>query len=150
MSRGKRILIADDQPSVRELLRDMLEVEGFEVLESEDGPTTLAAVSGSQPDLIILDHMMPGITGLDVLRQLRGEGSGVPIIVLTAYADDETTWQGWAAGASFFMEKPFDPEDMLVWVNRLLSDPQPDQAPKYDLDSHHSLGDAERESPGDA
>lgn len=143
MSRGKRVLVADDQPTVRELLRDLLEVEGFEVLESHDGPSTLAVVGESQPDLIILDHMMPEVTGLDVLRQLRGQGSSIPIIVLTAYGDDETAWQGWTAGASVLVDKPFDPDEMIDWVNQLLAAPPSEQVPSYDLESHHTLGDAE-------
>ncbi len=119
------ILIVDDEPSIRSLVRDCLELEGHEIVEAADGPSALDAVASDNPDLMVLDIMMPGMSGLDVLRALRRErsGSGLPIILLTAAADDDTTWAGWTAGASVFLPKPFDPNHLLDWVERLLGDP---------------------------
>lgn len=120
-----KILIVDDEPSIRSLVRDVLELEGHEIIEAPDGPTALAAVDSDDPDLMVLDIMMPGMSGLDVLRTLRRErsGSDLPIILLTAAADDDTTWAGWTAGASVFLPKPFDPNHLLDWVERLLATP---------------------------
>ena len=144
MTRGIRILIADDQPDVRALMRDVLELEGYAVEETADGSAALARMQTNPPDLLILDHMMPEITGIDVLRQLRSEGIEVPVIVLTAYGDDETTWAGWSAGASCFLDKPFDRDVLLQWVGRLIAEPTPDETgAQFDLGSHHSLGDAD-------
>lgn len=120
------ILIVDDEPSIRSLVRDVLELEGHEIIEAPDGPSALEAVAQHNPDLMVLDIMMPGMSGLDVLRTLRRERSGseLPIILLTAAADDDTTWAGWTAGASVFLPKPFDPNHLLDWVERLLGNPE--------------------------
>jgi DNA-binding response OmpR family regulator len=117
------ILVVDDEPTVRALVRDVLEIEGFEVVEAPDGPTALTAVAEHDPALMVLDIMMPGMSGLDVLRTLRREhsGSDLPIILLTAASDDDTTWAGWTAGASVFLPKPFDPNHLLDWVERLIA-----------------------------
>lgn len=119
------ILVVDDEPTVRALVRDVLELEGFEVLEAPDGPSALTAVQEHNPALMVLDIMMPGMSGLDVLRTLRRDLSGndLPIILLTAASDDDTTWAGWTAGASVFLPKPFDPNHLLDWVERLISRP---------------------------
>lgn len=117
------ILIVDDEPSVRALIRDTLELEDHEVLEAVDGPSALEALSGSElPDCVVLDIMMPGISGLDVLTELRQRPTTkeLPIILLTAMADDATTWAGWSAGANVFLPKPFDPGALLDWIDRVL------------------------------
>lgn len=117
------ILIVDDEPSVRALVRDVLELEGYDVVEAADGPSALSSVVDAKPALMVLDIMMPGMSGLDVLRTLRREhsGSDLPIILLTAASDDDTTWAGWTAGASVFLPKPFDPNHLLDWVERLIT-----------------------------
>lgn len=117
------ILIVDDEPTVRALVRDVLELDGYDIVEAPDGVAALAAVQEHQPNLMVLDVMMPGMSGLDVLRELRRERSGteLPIILLTAASDDDTTWAGWTAGASVFLPKPFDPSHLLDWVERLIS-----------------------------
>lgn len=142
--------MVDDQPEVRALLRDILEAENYVVDEATDGAAALTVQGASHPpDLIVLDHMMPELTGIDVLRQIRKDGSQIPIILLTAYGDDATTWEGWTSGASCFLEKPFDRALLLEWVGRLLADPPaPEPTATYDLASHHSLGDAD--GPGAA
>lgn len=117
------ILIVDDEPTVRALVRDVLELDGYDIVEAPDGVAALAAVQEHQPNLMVLDVMMPGMSGLDVLRELRRNRSGteLPIILLTAASDDDTTWAGWTAGASVFLPKPFDPSHLLDWVERLIS-----------------------------
>jgi DNA-binding response OmpR family regulator len=118
------ILIVDDEPSVRALIRDTLELEDHEVIEAVDGPSALQALEDAVdlPDCVVLDIMMPGISGLDVLAQVRGEvrTKELPIILLTAMSDDATTWAGWSAGANVFLPKPFDPGALLDWIDRVL------------------------------
>ena len=121
MTRGT-ILVVDDQPEVRALLRDILEAENYVVDEAADGAAALAVLATDEPDLIVLDHMMPELAGIDVLRQIRKDGSQIPVILLTAYGDDATTWEGWTSGASCFLEKPFDRGLLLEWVGRLLAE----------------------------
>jgi DNA-binding response OmpR family regulator len=118
-----KILVVDDEPTVRALVRDVLEMDGYDIVEAADGEAAFAAVAEHDPALMVLDVMMPGVSGLDVLRQLRRERSGaeLPIILLTAASDDDTTWAGWTAGASVFLPKPFDPSHLLDWVERLIS-----------------------------
>lgn len=117
------ILVVDDEPSVRALIRDTLELEDHDVLEAVDGPSALDALGGPDlPDCVVLDIMMPGISGLDVLTQLRSVPltRELPVILLTAMSDDATTWAGWSAGANVFLPKPFDPGALLDWIDRVL------------------------------
>jgi CheY-like chemotaxis protein len=117
------ILVVDDEPSVRALIRDTLELEDHSVLEAVDGPSALEALQDpALPDCVVLDIMMPGISGLDVLTELRGKPATkeLPVILLTAMADDATTWAGWSAGANVFLPKPFDPGALLDWIDRVL------------------------------
>ena len=93
------------------------------VNEAVDGPSALEALRADQlPDLVVLDIMMPGMSGLDVLTELRGQPTTkeLPVILLTAMSDDATTWAGWSAGANVFLPKPFDPGALLDWIDRVL------------------------------
>jgi CheY-like chemotaxis protein len=123
-----RILIVDDEVTVRMLLRDVLEMEGYEVAEAEDGPTALGLMAQTRPDLVLLDIMMPGMSGIDVLAQVRSDAAlrDLPVVLLTAAGDDDTTWAGWTTGASLYLNKPFDHVNLLEWVERLLA-----EAPSY-------------------
>jgi DNA-binding response OmpR family regulator len=117
------ILIVDDEPHVRALIRDTLELEDHEVLEAVDGPSALSVLREADlPDCVVLDIMMPGISGLDVLTELRRQPATkeLPVILLTAMSDDATTWAGWSAGANVFLPKPFDPGALLDWIDRVL------------------------------
>jgi DNA-binding response OmpR family regulator len=117
------ILVVDDEEPVRLLLRDTLELDAYDVIEAKDGPAALASFEEHRPDGIILDIMMPGMSGIDVLRELRSRETGaeLPVILLTASGDDKTTWDGWSAGASCYLTKPFDPDNLLSWVERMLA-----------------------------
>jgi DNA-binding response OmpR family regulator len=119
-----RILVVDDEITVRMLLHDVLEMEGYDVAEAEDGPTALAMIAAERPDLVLLDIMMPGMSGIDVLSLLRGEAAtrDMPVVLLTAAGDDETTWAGWTTGASLYLNKPFDHVNLLEWVARLIAE----------------------------
>lgn len=137
------ILVVDDEPTVRALVRDVLEMDGHEVVEAADGPSALEAVAEHDPALMVLDIMMPGMSGLDVLRELRRDrpGNDLPIILLTAASDDDTTWAGWTSGASVFLPKPFDPSHLMDWVERLIA--QSDDAGASDPDAPSSPADDE-------
>jgi DNA-binding response OmpR family regulator len=117
------ILVVDDEESVRLLLRDTLELDAYDVVDAADGPGALGAFEQHRPDGVILDIMMPGMSGIDVLREIRARegGADVPVILLTAAGDDKTTWDGWSAGASCYLTKPFDPDNLLSWVERMLA-----------------------------
>jgi DNA-binding response OmpR family regulator len=119
---SQRILVADDDPAVRELVRQTLLLEGFQVDAVADGPSALQAARAARPDAAVLDVMMPGTDGVSVLRSLREEPAtaDLPVILLTAKVDDISTWEGWRAGCNSYMPKPFDPFDLAEAVRDLL------------------------------
>lgn len=118
-----KILVVDDDPSVRTLVRDVLEVEGYEVDVAEDGFAALRRIEASRPDCVVLDIMMPGIDGHAVLQRIRGGdgGAGLPVVMLTAAADDGQAWQAWTGGVDYFLAKPFDPSELLRYLDYLFT-----------------------------
>ena len=116
-----RILVVDDDPSVRALLRDVLEVEGHTVTDAVDGYAALRAVAAERPDCVVLDVVMPGMDGHEVLGRLRASAGGreLPVVMLTAAADDDTAWRGWSGGVDRVLGKPFDADDLLHHLDRL-------------------------------
>lgn len=117
------ILVVDDDGDIRSLLRAILEVEGHYICEAADGEEALSLFTELQPEVVVLDIMMPGLSGLDVLRGIRSRADGhdVPIMVLTALQDDQTAWSSWVAGVNTFLTKPFDPDYLVDWVERQLN-----------------------------
>ena len=116
-----RILVVDDDPSVRALVRDVLELEGHDVELAVDGYAALRAVAAGRPDCVVLDVMMPGMDGHEVLARLRTmtDGLELPVVMLTAAADDANAWRGWTGGVDWFLGKPFDAEHLLRFVDHL-------------------------------
>ena len=100
------ILIADDDPHVHEILSLYFRKEGFEILSAYDGQVTLELVSSSNPDLLILDIMMPKLDGWEVCTQLRNQGIDIPIIMLTAKNDDYEKILGFELGTDDYVTKP--------------------------------------------
>ncbi len=113
------ILVAEDEPDIRRLVRDVLEHAGFEVLVSADGPATLHQARTRGPDLLVLDLGLPGLDGLDVARALRRE-SDIPIIMLTARADESDTLVGLELGADDYIAKPFSTRELVARVRAVL------------------------------
>jgi CheY-like chemotaxis protein len=113
------ILVCDDDPSLRELVRAVLGTR-YEFVEAADGLEALALARELRPDLIVLDVMLPGLSGIDVLEALRGdvELQGMPVVVITAWSHAEVDAQ--LAGADRFVSKPFDPDDLSRAVEELL------------------------------
>lgn len=117
------VLIVDDDPCIRLLLTDVLELEGYRVREAADGATGVWAYTSRRPDCVVLDVMMPGLDGFEVLRRIRAlDGGPVPVVVLTAAAGTETASQAWRAGADGFLSKPFEPDRLLDVLQSLLDD----------------------------
>lgn len=119
---SKRILIVDDEASLRTLVRANLEVDGLEVSEAVDGIEAMRMLAESQPDLILLDIMMPGKDGIEVLEDLAADEKlkGIPVILLTAKGEQEDLEKGVALGARGHITKPFDPEQMVRTVKAAL------------------------------
>ncbi len=114
-----RILVVDDEPSLRKGLKLGLEQEGYQVLTAEDGEQALRAVDEFHPDLILLDLMLPGIGGMEVCRRVR-EKSNVPIIMLTARSDDVDKIFGLEVGADDYITKPFNIKEVYARVRAVL------------------------------
>jgi DNA-binding response OmpR family regulator len=120
---GQTILITDDEPTVREVVRRYLEREGYRVLEAADGPGALAQVREQEVDLIVLDLMLPGADGLQITRQLREAASGgedTPIIMLTARTGEKERIEGLETGADDYVTKPFSPRELVARVRAVL------------------------------
>ncbi|HEV7755195.1 MAG TPA: response regulator transcription factor [Mycobacteriales bacterium] len=120
------ILVVDDDPAIRQLLIDILAMDGHEARVAVDGVAAVRALEVLRPDCVILDVMMPGLDGYGVLRNIRAqEGDPVPVIMLTAAAEPNTAARAWADGADYFLAKPFGAADVLDLVDTLLGDSVP-------------------------
>ncbi len=114
-----KILIADDENRIRKLVNDFLSREGYEIIEANDGKEALDIFYEKNPDLVILDVMMPKFTGLEVCKEIREESS-VPIIILTAKDTESDELSGFSSGADEYISKPFSPKILVARVNALL------------------------------
>jgi DNA-binding response OmpR family regulator len=115
------VLIADDDADILALVRVRLERSGFAVISAHDGNEALALASSRRPDVAILDVSMPGLSGVDVTKQLRASRIDVPVILLTARALDSDVEAGAAAGADAYLTKPFSPQDLEARVHALIN-----------------------------
>ncbi|HZU06610.1 MAG TPA: response regulator transcription factor [Chloroflexota bacterium] len=118
MSRAD-LLVVDDDPKITNMLRRALRAEGYEVRTANDGSEGLARVRERQPDLVVLDILMPGLDGLTVCRRLREE-SDVPILILTAKDETADRVQGLDSGADDYLVKPFALDELLARIRALL------------------------------
>jgi DNA-binding response OmpR family regulator len=120
-----RILVADDDRDIRDLVTFKLGQAGFRVQAVDDGTAALSAIEEDPPDLAVLDVMMPGLSGIDVLRKLREteRTRGVRVILLTARSRDADVDAGFASGADDYIIKPFSPRELLHRVNAALARP---------------------------
>jgi CheY-like chemotaxis protein len=116
-----QILVVDDDPAIRQLLTDVLELEGHEVHVAVDGVAAVGALDVFRPRCVVLDVMMPGMDGYAVLRNIRSrDGEPLPVIMLTAAAEPDSASRAWAEGVDYYLAKPFSADDVLDLVDRLL------------------------------
>jgi two-component system, OmpR family, phosphate regulon response regulator PhoB len=118
----RKILLADDQEELRLLLQAILEDGDYELLQAQSGPEALALTRQEKPALVVMDWMMPGMSGVDVAKALKmdPETGEIPIILLTARNRAEDRRAGFAAGVSEYISKPFSPLELIETVERLL------------------------------
>jgi two-component system, OmpR family, response regulator MprA len=117
---GTRVLVVDDEPAVREALRRALALEGYDVDLAANGAEALQKVGSADPDLVVLDVLMPEVDGLAACRRLRAEGNRVPVLMLTARAGIGDRVDGLDAGADDYLVKPFALEELLARIRALL------------------------------
>jgi DNA-binding response OmpR family regulator len=121
-----KILVVDDDPGIRQLLVDVLEMDGHTVKVAVDGNDGLRVFDVLRPDFVILDVMMPGLDGYGVLAKIREqEDDPVPILMLTASADTESSTRGWVGGVDYYLAKPFAPDAILDLVESLFGQDLP-------------------------
>ena len=118
-----RILVADDDVDIRELVEFKLSTMGHDVIAVGDGAAAIDACLADKPDLAVLDVMMPGVSGLDAIRAIRAEPAlaGLPVILLTARAQESDVETGFDSGADDYITKPFSPRELASRVQALLS-----------------------------
>src|SRR6056297_1695756 len=115
----EKILIIDDEKEIRELIRDYLEVEGYEVGMAEDGKIGLEKFDTFDPDLIVLDLMLPKLDGMEICKIVRGK-SNLPILMLSAKKSDVDKVLGLGLGADDYMTKPFSPKELVARIKAQL------------------------------
>jgi two-component system KDP operon response regulator KdpE len=119
-SNAATILIVDDEPPIRRLLRTSLASQGFQVSEAADGRDALAEAGRSRPDLVVLDLGLPDMDGADVIRALRGGGNAVPILVLSSRADEKGKVEALDLGADDYVTKPFGTAELFARIRAAL------------------------------
>ncbi|MCO8274044.1 response regulator transcription factor [Actinoplanes sp. TRM 88003] len=114
------VLVVDDDPTVSDVVRRYLEQDGYHVRLAADGLAALALAEQDQPDLVVLDLMMPGLDGLEVCRRLRRRHAGLPVVMLTALGDEGDRVAGLEVGADDYVTKPFSPRELVLRVRSVL------------------------------
>ena len=119
------ILLVDDEPNLREMLRQMLEMGGFDVIEAEDGLEALEKLEERAPDVLVLDVMMPNLDGVSLCKQLRASAAfaDLPILMVSGKTQTRAVQEGLAAGANHYLRKPIDVAELLQSVRKLLPAP---------------------------
>ena len=118
---ARKILVVDDERHIVRLVEVNLTRAGYEVETAYDGVEALEKVAEDLPDMIVLDVMMPRMDGFEVLKKLQSDAKykDIPVIMLTAKAQDADIFKGWQSGVSSYLTKPFNPKELLVFVERI-------------------------------
>ena len=124
------VLVVEDEPDIRNLIVHHLESDGFRCRAAATGPDALTAVRATMPDLVILDLMLPGMSGLEVCRRSRATAARLPIIMLTAKADEVDRVVGLELGADDYIVKPFSPKELVARVRAVLRRAHPAEDPR--------------------
>jgi two-component system cell cycle response regulator DivK len=119
---SKRILVVEDQPDNRQIIRDMLAGTGYAITEAEDGEQALAAVAKERPDLILMEIQLPSMDGYEAMRRIRTNPVllSIPIIAVTSYALSGEEKKARAAGCDDYVPKPFSPRQLLAKIRQYL------------------------------
>ncbi len=117
---GPLVLIVDDNARLREFLRVSLEAAGYSVGEAESGEQALAAIADERPALVLLDVVMPGVDGWQLLRRLEERHGSIPVIMFSGHAGDDLAEDGGGNGVRGFIGKPFDPQQLLARAKQLV------------------------------
>ena len=135
MEKKYKILAVDDEPHIRRLVQVNLERHGYEVITATDGKDALETIATEKPDLVVCDVMMPYMDGFEVLQTLRknADTRELPVIMLTAKAQDADVFKGWQSGADLYLTKPFNPMELIRFVKRIFKPKQAEASNRYEL-----------------
>jgi two-component system alkaline phosphatase synthesis response regulator PhoP/two-component system response regulator VicR len=130
-----KILAVDDEKHIVRLVQITLEKEGYELITASNGREALEKVAAEKPDLVVMDVMMPEMDGLEALSKMKNDPAtaSIPVIMLTAKAQDSDVFRGWQSGADLYLTKPFNPSELVTFVKRIF-DTDSDDSDVYDLD----------------
>ncbi|MFZ4508069.1 MAG: response regulator transcription factor [Fimbriimonas sp.] len=131
-----KVLVCDDERHIVRLIQVNLERQGFTVITAFDGKEGLEKIRSEKPNLVVLDVMMPYMDGFEVLKSLRREKDteNLPVIMLTAKAQDKDVFEGYHYGADMYLTKPFNPMELVTFVKRIAAGNDDTSGPKrYDL-----------------
>ena len=117
---GPLVLVVDDDPRVREFVRINLELEGYQVREAEHAEEALAAIEDQAPDLVLLDVVMPGTDGWQMLQRMQERHGSIPVIMFSGKVDEQTAGEAASRGAEGFVGKPFDPQQLIERAKQLV------------------------------
>ena len=119
-SRSLKVLVVDDEPAIRRFLRTSLTAQGYRVSEAESGPEALGMLRRDAPDVLILDLGLPGTDGFEIIRQVRGTGSAMPILVLSSRSDEAGKVEALDLGADDYVTKPFGIDEFMARLRAAL------------------------------
>jgi two-component system alkaline phosphatase synthesis response regulator PhoP len=127
-----KILVCDDERHIVRLIQVNLERQGWEVVTAFDGKEGLEKIRSEKPNLVVLDVMMPYMDGFEVLKSLRREPEteALPVIMLTAKAQDKDVFEGYHYGADMYLTKPFNPMELVTFVKRIIANQEGGDGPK--------------------
>lgn len=131
-----KILAVDDEKHIVRLVQITLEKEGFDLVTASNGREALEKLASEKPDLVVMDVMMPEMDGLEALAKMKADPATakIPVIMLTAKAQDSDVFRGWQSGADLYLTKPFNPAELVTFVKRIFSDGDESSEGVYDLD----------------
>ena len=133
MSPTRSCLLVDDDAGIRELIALNLAAEGMDVHVLSDGTGVEQMAESLHPDVVLLDVMMPGRDGYEVLAGLKASDAtrDIPVVLLTAKASDTEVWQGWQAGADYYLTKPFNIDELIHYLDLILSEGDDQESPVH-------------------
>ena len=132
---AKKILAVDDERHIVRLVQINLEKEGYEVVTASNGREALEKVDSEKPDLVLMDIMMPEMDGFEALKRLKDNSAtaGIPVIMLTAKAQDADVFRGWQSGVDLYLTKPFNPMELITFVKRIFESQAEKKDNTYDI-----------------
>jgi two-component system alkaline phosphatase synthesis response regulator PhoP len=131
-----KILVCDDERSIVRLIQVNLERQGWTVVTAYDGKEGLEKIRSEKPDICVLDVMMPYMDGFEVLKNLRRDPDtqNLPVVMLTAKAQDKDVFEGYHFGADVYLTKPFNPMELVTFIKRIIAGADSEGPKRYDID----------------